>query len=52
MTPAVAIENITNDDARGLILEMIQHKKAFESVRDSPSYNELEKFWLRKSKQP
>jgi cytidine deaminase len=40
------------ESAYELVQELLKHRADFEKVRDSPRYNELNKFWLRKSKQP
>jgi hypothetical protein len=52
MTPPTLVSE-TDTWTKQLVKEMIAHKEEFERVRDSKDrYNELDTFWLRKSKQP
>ena len=52
MTPPTLVSE-TDQWTKMLVKEMIAHKEEFERVRDSKErYNELDSFWLRKSKQP
>lgn len=54
MTPPTLVSD-TDNWVRMLVKEMIAHKEEFERVRDEDRDrvpNELDSFWLRKSKQP
>jgi cytidine deaminase len=52
MTPPTLVSE-TDAWTKLLVKEMIAHKDEFERVRDTKEkYNELDTFWLRKSKQP
>ena len=52
MTPPMLVSE-TDAWTKMLVKEMIAHKEEFERVRDNKErYNELDTFWLRKSKQP
>lgn len=50
-TPSIPVEDL-DSDTRALVDEMIGHKDKFMEIRDGQTYHELDKFWLRKSKQP
>lgn len=51
MTPAIPRWRL-DPSVQALVQEMVNLRKQLEDARDGPHYNELDTFWLRKSKRP